>query len=149
MSSLSPLLVGLLTTDVRSATTRAKRLAVFYSVAGLLGVSAFVALVASFGIYLVRHMSPEAAALTVAAILLSASLMVLAAASIWSARERKSRARHSIAPTLAITAAVTLLPAILSNRMTFGLVSAAVAGYIYANRKPPSRQVRQRETSAQ
>lgn len=149
MSSLSPLLVGLLTTDVKSATNRAKRLAVFYMVAGLFGASAFAAFIVSGGLYLAKHMSPEAAALTIAGILLSASLIVLAAASIWSARERKNRARHSIGPTLAITAAVTLLPAILSNRMAFGLFSAAVAGYVYANRKPPSRLGQSRETNSQ
>lgn len=136
MGSLSPLLLGLLTTDIKSAATRAKRLTIFYSLAALFGISAFLALLFAAGLFLARHMSPEAAALAIAGIMLAFAALVLAAASIWASRERKNRARRSIAPTLAVTAAVTLLPAILSNKMAFGFISAAIAGYAYANRKP-------------
>ncbi len=140
MGSLAPLLVGLLTADVKSAANRAKRQAIFYGLAGLLGLFGFGALIISGGLYLSHRMSPEAAALIVAAVLFSASMVIVAAASIWSSRERKKAVHtRSIGPTLAATAALAFLPAILSSRIGIGIASAAAVGYAYANRKPPTR----------
>lgn len=83
-----------------------------------------------------RHMSPEAAALAIAGILFALSLIVLAAASVWLARERRKRASQSAARTIAAAAAVAVLPALFSNRMGLGLIAAAAGGYALANRKP-------------
>ncbi len=140
MGSLAPLLVGLLTADVKSAANRAKRQAILYGVAGLLGILALVALLLSGGLYLSHRMSPEAAALVIATVLLAGSVLMLAIASIWSSRERSKADRsRSIGPTLAATAALAVLPAVLSNRVGLGVIGAAAAGYAYANRKPPAR----------
>lgn len=140
MGSLAPLLVGLLTADVKSAANRAKRQAILYGLAGLLGLFGFGALIISVGLYLSHRMSPEAAALIVAAVLFSASMLIVAVASTWSSRERKKAVHsRSIGPTLAATVALAFLPAILSSRVGIGIASAAAVGYAYANRKPPTR----------
>ena len=139
MGSLAPLLVGLLSADVKSAANRAKRQAILYGLAGLLGVFGFGALIVSGGLYLSHRMSPEAAALIVAAVLFSICMVILAVASIWSSRERKKSVRsRSIGPTIAATAALAFLPAILSSRVGIGIASAAAVGYAFANRKPPT-----------
>ena len=143
MGNLAPLLVGLLTADVKSAANRAKRQAILYGLAGLLGLFGFGALLVSSGLYLSDRMSPEAAALIVSAVLFAASMMTLTVASLWSSRERKETGRkRSIGPTLAATAALAFLPAILSSRVGIGIASAAAVGYAYANRKPPVRSRR-------
>ena len=140
MGSLAPLLVGLLTADVKSAANRAKRQAIFYCLAGLLGLFGFAALLISAGLYLSHTMAPEAAALIVAAVLFSACVIVLAIATIWSSRERKKAVQNrSVGPALAATAALAVLPVLLSSRVGIGIASAAAVGYAYANRKPPTR----------
>ncbi len=143
MGGLAPLLVGLLTTDVKIAAKRAKRQAILYGIAGLLALFGFGALLISGALFLSRRMSPDVATLIVAAILFSACMLILAVASIWSSRERKNTMRsRSIGPTIAATAALAVLPAILSSRVGIGIASAAAVGYAYANRKPPMRSRR-------
>lgn len=134
MGKLSPLLVSLLAADVKSAVKRARILAIFYAIAGLFAVSAFAALLVAAGIALSHSIRPELAALLLAAILVSISLMILAAASIWSACQRRLAKTGTAAKTMAAAAAVTFLPMLASNRAGLGLV-AAFAGYALARRK--------------
>ncbi len=139
MNSLSPLLIGILTSDVKSVAIRARRLAILYGLAGVLALGGIAALLVSGGFYLARRMSPEAAALVIAGVLLAFSLILVASAMIWSSRQRRNQTRRSVGTAIAATAAVSLLPVLLSNRMAFGIISAAVAGFVYANRKPSGR----------
>jgi cytochrome bd-type quinol oxidase subunit 2 len=136
MGSLAPLILGLLTADVKSAVQRAKRLTIIYTVAALLGLAGFLALLVAAGIAMARHMSPEAAALAIAGILVSASLVLVAIASIWSARDRRKKASKSASRTIVAAAAVTFLPALLGNRLGLGLIAAVAGGYVLASRKP-------------
>jgi drug/metabolite transporter (DMT)-like permease len=141
MGSLAPLLIGLLTSDVKSAANRAKRLAILYALAGLLCLFGFGALTFSGGLYLSRRMPPETAALIIAAVLFALSMVILAAASIWTSKERSKASRsRSIGPAVAATAALAVLPALLSNRVGAGIAGALALGYAYANRKPPIRR---------
>ena len=134
MGKLSPLLVSLLAADVKSAVNRTRKLAIFYAIAGLFAVSAFAALLVAAGIALSHSIRPELAALLLAAILVSISLIVLASASIWSARQRRLAKSGTAAKTIAAAAAVTFLPMLGSNRAGVGLV-AALVGYALAKRK--------------
>jgi 6,7-dimethyl-8-ribityllumazine synthase len=136
MGKLAPVIFGLLTADVKSAVKRTRTLAVFLAVAAVFGLAAFAAIVAAGSIALAHVMRPEFAALAMAMILLAISLAVLAAASIWSARERRRQAAGNAARTIAAAAAVSFLPMLASNRAGLGLL-AVFAGYAIARRKPP------------
>lgn len=134
MGKLSPLLVSLLAADVKSAVKRTRTLAIFYVVAAIFAFAALVALLVAAGIALSHSLRPELAALLLAAILVSISLIILAAASIWSARQRRLAKSGTAAKTIAAAAAVTFLPMLASNRAGLGLM-AAFAGYALARRK--------------
>jgi uncharacterized membrane protein len=143
MGSLAPLLIGLWTADVKSAAHRAKRQAILIGFAGLLSFFGFAALMISGGLFLSRTMSPEASALIIAAVLFALSMAFLAVASIWSQRERSKATRsRSIGPAVAATAALAVLPAVLSSRAGMSIAGALALGYAYANRKPPARSRR-------
>mgnify|MGYP003497656407 FL=1 len=141
MSNLTSLLFGLASAEVKSSFRRARMLASFYVLATLLGSFGVLALLVSAGFAMARHMSPEAAALSIAGILFALSLIVLAASSIWSVRGRNERASKSAKRAIATAAAVSLLPALISNRMGLGLIAAVVTGYALANRKSPGSVV--------
>lgn len=136
MGNLAPLVVGLASANVKSSMRRVRVLAACYCVAAVFGCAGLTALLIAAGLAMARHMSPEAAALAIAGILFALSLIVLAAASVWLARERRKRASQSAARTIAAAAAVAVLPALFSNRMGLGLIAAAAGGYALANRKP-------------
>ena len=129
MGNLAPLLAGLITGEVKAVAVRTKRLAILYIVAALFALLATGAASVALGLYLARHMRPEHAALVLAAIFLALSALVLAATTMWNARERRRHRAKAIAPKIAMAAALTLLPAMVSNRSAFALASAAFAGY--------------------
>lgn len=136
MGGLAPLVIGLLTADVKSAARRARRLAIIYSAAALFGFAGFLSLLVAAGLAMARHMSPEVAALTIAGVLVSLGLVLVAFASIWSARDRRKKASKSASRTIAAAAAVSVLPALLGNRLGLGLIAAVAGGYVLASRKP-------------
>lgn len=136
MGGLAPLIIGLLTADVKSAVHRARRLVIIYSAAALFGFVGFLALLVAAGLAISRHMSPEVAALTIAGLLVSVSLFLVAFASIWSARDRRKKTSKSASRTIAAAAAVSVLPALLGNRLGLGLIAAVAGGYVLASRKP-------------
>lgn len=135
MGNLVPLVLGLASADIKSAVRRARILAAFYTIAALLGGAGFTALLISAGMAMARHMEPEAAALSIAGILIALSVTVLAASSIWLARERNKRASKSAGRTIAAALAVSILPVLFSNRLGVGIIAAAAGGYALANRK--------------
>ena len=135
MGKLAPLLISLLATDVKSAVSNARGLAIFYAIAGLFGVAALAALLVSAGFFLSRTMRPEVAALLLSAVLFAISAIVIGAASIWSARQKRKVQSGRAAKTLAAAAAVSFLPLLASNRAGLGLL-AAFAGYAFAKRNP-------------
>jgi hypothetical protein len=136
MGGLAPLVIGLLTADVKSAAYRARRLAIIYSAAALFGFAGFLALLVAAGLAMARHMSPEVAALAIAGVLVSLSLVLVAFASIWSGRDRRKKASNSASRTIAAAAAVSVLPALLGNRLGLGIIAAVAGGYVIASRKP-------------
>lgn len=135
MGKLAPLLIGLLATDVKAAINHSRGLAIFYAVAGIFGLAGFGALLVAAGYYLTRTMSPDAAALLIAAVLMAISAVMLAVASIRSARYKRRTHSGKAAKTLAAAAAVSFVPLLASNRAGLGLL-AAFAGYALANRRP-------------
>lgn len=139
MGGLAPLIAGLLTADLKSAAHRARRLATIYAAAALFGFAGFLSLLVAACLAMARYMSPQAAALVIAGVLVSISLALLASASIWSAKERRKAASKSATRTIAAAAAVSVLPALLSNRLGLGLIAAVAGGYVLASRKPMKR----------
>lgn len=136
MGGLAPLVIGLLTADFKSAAHRARRLAIIYSAAALFGFVGFLALLVAAGLSMARHMSPEVAALSIAGVLVSLSLVLVAFASVWSARDRRKKVSKSASRTIAAAAVVSVLPALLGNRLGLGLIAAVAGGYVLASRKP-------------
>lgn len=134
MGKLAPVLIGLVSADVKSAIKRTRMLAVLYAISAAFGMAALGAILVAAGIALTRVMRPEFAALVLAAILVCVCLVVLAAASIWSARQRRHAVSNNAARTMAAAAAVSFLPLLASNRAGMGLMALA-AGYAIAKRK--------------
>ena len=133
MSTLTPVLVTLLSNDVKKAARRARRNAIAYATAALFGVLALASLCVSAGIYISRTRDPGEAALIVAIALIAISLLILAVTAGYSAYERRGQSRHSVSTMLAATAALSLLPTLVRSRMLSSLATAAIAGFALVN----------------
>ena len=146
MNGLAPLLFGLLAGDVEAAARRARRLALYYALAGLFGLIALAALVAALAIYLGSMFGVQTALLMICLSFAGLSLLALAAASVRASRNRRRQANQSMSPKLMATLAFGLLPTILGNKMLFGIAAAALAGYAAA--RTPSGEIARRRTRA-
>ncbi len=133
MSQLTPMLVALLSTDIKAAAETAKRNTIWYSVAGIFMLGGFGSIVAAGTIYLSRMRDPAVAALIMAALLFAIALFVIAILSAVSAYKKRNRPAIQSSKLLATTAALAFAPLILGNRKTVGLAGAAALGFLAAN----------------
>ena len=133
MSTLTPVLVTLLSNDIKKSARRARRIAIAFAMAALFGVLALASLCVAAGIYLSRTRDPGEAALIVAIALIAISLLILAMTAGYSAYERRGQSRHSAGAVLAATAAVTLIPMLVRSRALSSLATAAIAGFTLVN----------------
>ena len=125
---------SIVTTELMSKVRRTRVLAIYYSVAFAFAVGAFAALVTAAGIALARFMRPEYAAVIVGLALLSISVMVLAYASVWSAKQKRHSAMGQSRKTIIAASAAALVPLLATNRASLTLL-AVLAGYVLAKRK--------------
>ncbi|MBN9669422.1 hypothetical protein [Roseibium aggregatum] len=126
MGRALPLALSAATRDVSGIYRRAKRNAVLTALAGLCFVSAYVAGMVAAGAYLAPIYGPAGAALTIAAAMVLAGVMVLAVLSFLKHRDRKRNIRRQAARRLTAAAALSLLPQITKSRSL--LLVAALGG---------------------
>lgn len=133
MSQLTPMLVALLSTDIKAAAVTAKRNTIWYFVAGILMLGGFGSIVTAGIIYLSRMRDPAVAALIMAALLFAIALFVIAILSAVSAYNKRNRPAIQSSKLLVTTAALAFAPLILGNRKTVGLAGAGALGFLAAN----------------
>ena len=133
MSQLAPMLVALLSTDIKAAAVAAKRNTIWYSVASIFMLGGFGSIVAAGIIYLSRMRDPAVAALIMAALLFAAALFVVAILSAVSAYKKRNQPAIQSSKLLVATAALAFAPLILGNRKTVGLAGAGALGFLAAN----------------
>lgn len=133
MSQLTPILVALLSTDIKAAAVTAKRNTIWYSVAGIFMLGGFGSIIAAGIIYLSRVRDPAVAALIMAALLFAFALFVIAVLSAVSAYKKRHQPAIQSSKLLMTTAALAFSPLILGNRKTVGLAGAGALGFLAAN----------------
>ncbi len=133
MSQLTPILVALLSTDIKAAAVTAKRNIVWYSVAGVFMLGGFGSIVAAGIIYLSKVRDPALAALIMAALLFAGALFVIAVLSAVSSYQKRNKPAIESSKLLLTTAALVFAPLILGNRKTVGLAGAGAFGFLAAN----------------
>jgi hypothetical protein len=132
MSQLTPILVALLSTDIKAAAVTAKRNTIWYSVAGIFMLGGFGSIVAAGIIYLSRVRDPAVASLIMAGLLLASALFVIAVLSVVSAYKKRHQPAIHSSKLLLTTAALTFAPLILGSRKTVGLAGAGALGFLAA-----------------
>lgn len=133
MKSLVALLASLSTEELSIRISRARRLAIAYALAGLLGFFAVICLLTAGIIYLGEIYGPGAAALFIAGgLVVLAFLVVLTAALLNGAARRREKARRAARQSAIVGAAVPLAPMIIKSRILFGLTAAGGSAYLAA-----------------
>ncbi|RLQ88216.1 hypothetical protein [Notoacmeibacter ruber] len=133
MSSLVTLLTSLSTEELGIRLNRARRLAVAYAIAGVLGLLAVACLLTAAIVYIGQIYGPVAAALGVAGALVLLAIIVVVVASLMNAAaRRRQKAQRAARQSALVGAAVPLVPLIIKSRILLGLTAAAGSSYLAA-----------------
>jgi len=128
MGGLAPLLMSLVSMDLRSTVQRLRRNTLLYAIAALFVLTAYGAGVAAFAVYLATMMSIAAALGIVALMAIAVALLLLSVVLLKNrVDERRRREQAAGNRALMITAAVSALPILLKSRP---LAAAAVVSGI-------------------
>jgi predicted RND superfamily exporter protein len=126
MGGLAPLLASLLAVDIRATVQRTRRNAIVYAIVGLFVLTAYVAAVAAFAVWLSTQMSAVAALGIVALLSLTIALLLVFVVMMKNrADERRRREAAAGNRTLMMTAAFSALPLLMKSRP---LMAAAISG---------------------
>ncbi len=133
MNSLIALLVSLSTEELSIRISRAKRMAVAYSLAALLVFLALACLLTAGIIYVGEIYGPVVASLSIAAgLILLAVIAVVIASAMNAAARRRQEAQRAARQSALVGAAVPMVPLIIKSRILLGLTAAAGSAYLAA-----------------
>ncbi|MBV2144690.1 phage holin family protein [Falsochrobactrum sp. TDYN1] len=130
---LTPLLTALAGEELRLATRRVRRAAIFGAVVAVFGLIALIFLCVAAFLALAQNYGGPIAALILAALSLIIALLVLAVLKIQAAAEEKKRKQRIEADKSALmaTAAIATVPSILKRPIL--AVALPLAGVILVN----------------